>query len=58
MGPLNFISPVQNPTISGVTANMAGTYTVKVTNAAGCMASATTNVVINTGATQPGVISF
>jgi hypothetical protein len=58
MGPLNFISPVQNPTISGVTANIAGIYTVKVTNAAGCMASATTNVVLNASPGQPGVISF
>jgi gliding motility-associated-like protein len=44
-GPNSFNSPLQNPTISGVTAAAAGTYTLTV-SAAGCSASVTTNVSI------------
>lgn len=38
---------VQNPTIVSATAVMAGVYTVSVTDANGCNATATTTVVIN-----------
>lgn len=47
-GPAGFTSTVQNPVITGVTNAAAGTYTLTVTNAAGCSASATVNVTINT----------
>ncbi len=47
-GPNGFTSSVQNPTITGVTAAAAGVYTLTVTNAAGCTASATVAVTINT----------
>jgi hypothetical protein len=57
-GPLSYGSMVQNPSITAVTTNMAGPYVVKVTDTNGCMANATTNVVINSGTSQPGVISY
>ena len=47
IGPNGFISSVQNPSISSVTALSSGIYTVTVTNVNGCSATATTNVVIN-----------
>lgn len=47
-GPNGFTSTVQNPTITGVTAAAAGTYTLTVTNAAGCSASTTVDVTIST----------
>ncbi len=47
-GPNGFTSTVQNPVITGVTNAAAGTYTLTVTNAAGCSASSTVNVTINT----------
>ena len=47
-GPNGFTSAVQNPVISGVTDAAAGTYTLTVTNAAGCSASTTVAVTINT----------
>src|SRR5690606_26489411 len=43
-GPDGFLSTEQNPTISNVTTAAIGTYTVTVTDANGCTASATTNV--------------
>ncbi len=47
-GPNGFTSTVQNPVITGVTDAAAGIYTLTVTNAAGCSASTTVNVTINT----------
>jgi hypothetical protein len=46
-GPNGFTSAVQNPVITGVTDAAAGTYTLSVTNAAGCTASTTVDVTIN-----------
>ncbi|MFL5754462.1 MAG: S8 family serine peptidase [Bacteroidia bacterium] len=45
-GPGTYTSAVQNPTRSGATLGMSGTYTVTITNA-GCSATATTAVVVN-----------
>ncbi len=47
-GPSSFASTLQNPSRTSATTAMAGVYTVTVTNS-GCTASATTNVVINSG---------
>jgi len=47
-GPNGFTSAVQNPVINGVTDAAAGTYTLTVTNTAGCSASTTVAVTINT----------
>lgn len=47
-GPDGFTSTVQNPVIASVTDAAAGTYTLTVTNASGCSASATVVVTINT----------
>lgn len=47
-GPGGYVqNNLQNPTIAGATAANAGTYTVTVTNAFGCSATATTTVVVN-----------
>jgi hypothetical protein len=46
-GPNGFTSSVQNPTITGVTAAAAGTYTLTVTNSTGGSSSATVDVIIN-----------
>jgi gliding motility-associated-like protein len=46
-GPNTFTSTAQNPSIAGVSAAAAGTYTVVVTDANSCVNSATINVVIN-----------
>lgn len=45
-GPNNFSSSVQSPSIPLATADMAGVYTVEVTNASGCKATASTNIAI------------
>ncbi len=50
-GPGGFTSSVQNPIRSGATTAMAGTYTVTVTDAAGCLNTATTSVVVNAAPT-------
>lgn len=47
-GPNGFTSNQQNPTISNATPAMAGTYTVTADDA-GCIATATTDVVVNPG---------
>ncbi|MCZ2460881.1 MAG: lamin tail domain-containing protein, partial [Chitinophagales bacterium] len=46
-GPNGFTSNSQNPSITNVTTNASGDYTVTVTDGNGCSATATTNVVIN-----------
>ena len=46
-GPNSFSSTLQNPSITNVTALNAGTYTLTVTSAANCVATATTSVIIN-----------
>jgi SdrD B-like domain/GEVED domain len=43
----SFTSSLQNPTITSATAANAGAYTVVITDANGCSASATTTAVIN-----------
>lgn len=46
-GPLNYTNATQNPTLALAVNSQSGTYTLVVTDANGCQASATTNVVIN-----------
>ena len=46
-GPNSFSASTQIPSISSVTASANGTYTLTVTNASGCTASATTGVIVN-----------
>jgi hypothetical protein len=46
-GPAGFSSALQYPTIMPATSSNAGIYTVTVTDANGCTASATTTVVVN-----------
>ncbi len=47
-GPNGFTSALQSPTIPSVTAAAAGTYSLVVTNASGCVSvAATTTVVVN-----------
>ncbi|MFN8317633.1 MAG: gliding motility-associated C-terminal domain-containing protein [Chitinophagales bacterium] len=46
-GPNSFTNATQSPSITGATAIMGGTYTITVTSAANCTATASTNVVIN-----------
>ncbi len=46
-GPNGFTSTQQNPTIANSSALNAGTYTLVVTNANNCSASASTDVVVN-----------
>ena len=46
-GPNSFSSSIQTPSINNVTTAANGTYTLTVTNANGCTASATTAVIIN-----------
>src|ERR1043165_1193169 len=46
-GPGGYTSAVQNPTRNTATTAMAGVYTVTVTFAAGCTATASTTVVVN-----------
>ncbi|MDP1800278.1 MAG: gliding motility-associated C-terminal domain-containing protein [Bacteroidota bacterium] len=48
-GPLGYTSLLQNPVIGGATTAMSGVYTVTVTSAAGCSATANASVtVVNT----------
>lgn len=46
-GPMGYNSTLQNPTRANATANYAGTYSVTVTTANGCLAVASTDVVVN-----------
>jgi hypothetical protein len=46
-GPNSYSSSLQNPSLLATVAN-AGNYNVTVTNASGCSATASTNVVVNT----------
>ncbi len=46
-GPNSFTSTSQNPSIANAQTNVAGTYTLVITDANGCTNSATTNVTIN-----------
>jgi SdrD B-like domain len=46
-GPAGFTVTTSNPSIPNASASFSGTYSVLVTNAAGCTATATTAVVIN-----------
>ncbi len=50
-GPNGFTSTLQNPTIDNATTANAGTYTLVVTNANGCITEANTEVVVNTNPT-------
>ena len=50
-GPNGFHSNAQNPTIENATLENAGTYTLSVMNAGGCIASASTTVVVNANPT-------
>ena len=50
-GPNGFTSNLQNPTIENATTTNAGTYTLSVMNAGGCVASASTTVVVNANPT-------
>jgi hypothetical protein len=46
-GPNGFTSNLQSPTISDATLDMAGTYTLTVTNTGGCTDTTSTDVAIN-----------
>ncbi len=50
-GPGGFNTTAQNPTRTGATTGMAGTYIVTVTNSAGCAAVVTTSVTVLTSPT-------
>lgn len=47
VGPDNFTSALQNPTIQNVTHLQAGVYTLTITNENGCSATNTTQIIIN-----------
>ena len=46
-GPNGFNSSLQNPSIVNAGTNASGTYSLTVTNGNGCIASQTTNVIVN-----------
>ncbi len=52
-GPSSFTSTLQNPIRSSSTTAMSGIYTVTVTGAGGCTATATANVIVNAIPTAP-----
>ncbi|PSJ71561.1 hypothetical protein C7N43_38695, partial [Sphingobacteriales bacterium UPWRP_1] len=54
-GPNTFTSSVQNPSISSATTAAAGTYNVTVSTGAGCSASSSTAVTVNTAPTITSV---
>lgn len=47
LGPNGFTSNIQNPTISNIQVNQAGTYYVTVTSAQGCTATGNVEVIVN-----------
>jgi len=47
-GPGGWTSSLQNPTRTGATTTMAGTYTLTVTNSNGCTDDESTSVIVNT----------
>jgi len=53
-GPGGWTSNPQNPTRPNATGDMAGTYTLTVTDSIGCSDDDTTNVVVETGTPPPG----
>lgn len=50
-GPQSFSSTSQNPTISNATTNMAGTYTVTVSDVNSCTSSASVTITVNVSPT-------
>jgi len=56
VGPKNFVSSAQKPTIPAAAADRAGIYTVTVTDTKGCTATATARVVINPIPEAPAVV--
>jgi hypothetical protein len=57
-GPNNFTSTSQNPIINNINPSQAGVYTVTVTNASGCTASATASITVNVPPLPPALVSF
>ena len=56
-GPNGFTSNQQSPTLAGLTANMAGTYTVTVFGATGtCPGTASTTVVVSPAPPRPALV--
>ena len=53
-----FSSSLQNPSRGSATLAMAGTYTVTVTNASGCTATASTTVAVNSCGAVLNVVSY
>ena len=51
LGPNGWSSTLQNPSINNSNSSMNGTYSVTVTNAAGCTATSSTTVIVNTSPT-------
>jgi N-acetylneuraminic acid mutarotase len=54
-GPGGFTSTLQNPTRANSTTAMSGIYTVTVTNANGCSATASTSVTVNSISSRPNI---
>jgi gliding motility-associated-like protein len=50
-GPNAFVSTAQNPSITGIVAANAGTYSLTITNINGCQTSTTTNLAVNNNPT-------
>lgn len=57
-GPNSFTSTQQNPTITQSTTQAAGIYTITVTGANSCTATATVQVTVNDVPAQPGAFEF
>jgi subtilisin-like proprotein convertase family protein len=57
LGPNDFSSSLQNPTINNITAAEAGTYTISASYGGGCSLSANTTVTVNTLSTAPTAVS-
>jgi len=56
-GPASYTSSAQNPTIAVSTTTISGNYTVTVTDANGCLGSATTSITVKPIPSQPGFLS-